>query len=283
MCFIAALTGSALPEVGASFRPIDKVLEIDRGAGMPVVFAHGMGFDCRLFEPQVESLSRDFRTITYNLRAHSPRGATPYTLYDLVGDFTTLLDERSIDRCVLVGMSMGGYMAVRAALVVPDRLYGIVLIGASVVPFSANEVTPWRVEAERWRTQTVLGPAQGRADAEQNFSRLTIKRSPDLVTLWAQRIAGRSGAASYCEFLSWAYQDDVREAFSRARVPCLLVHGQDDAAVPLSHALETHQLLPSARLLVLPYGGHAANLEYPDAVNETIRSFCAATIAPAEP
>ena len=274
--------GSTLPEAGASFRLMDELPDIDRGAGTAVVFAHGMGFDCRLFEPQAESLSRDFRTIAYNLRAHSARAATPYTLSDLVGDFIALLDERRIDRCVLVGMSMGGYMAVRAALIVPDRLHAIVLIGASAVPFPANDVTPWRVEAERWRAQAVLGPAQGRADAEQNFSRLTMKRNPELIALWAQRIAGRSGAASYCEFLSWAHQDDVREVFSRTKVPCLLIHGQDDAAVPLAHALETHQLQPSARLLVLPYGGHAANLEYPDTVNEAIRSFCAATITPSE-
>lgn len=261
--------------------PTDEIPNIDRGAGTAIIFAHGMGFDCRLFEPQVDYLSRDFRTIAYNLRARSPRGREPYTLYDLVGDFTRLLDERGIDRCVLIGMSMGGYMAVRAALVAPHRLYGVVLIGASAVPFPANDVSAWRVDAERWRTRAVLGAPQGRADAEQNFSRLSIRKNPELISLWAQRIAGRGGASSYYEFMSWAYQDDVRDAFSRVTVPCLMIHGQDDTAVPLAHALETHRLRPSARLMVLPYGGHAANLEYPDTVNEAIRTFCAEAISTA--
>jgi pimeloyl-ACP methyl ester carboxylesterase len=259
--------------------PLDGIPVIDRGRGAAIVFAHGMGLDCRLFEPQVEALSHHYRTIAYNLRAHFPRGVDPYTLYDLVGDFTALLDERGIERCVLVGMSMGGYMAVRAALVVPQRLYGVVLIGASAVPFPAQDVAPWRADAERWRTRPTLGAAQGRADAQQNFSRLTLQRNPGLVALWAERIAGRSGATSYREFLSWAYQDDVREAFSRVTLPCLLIHGQDDVAVPLAHALETHRLLPAARVLVLPYAGHAANLEYPDTVNEAIRSFSDETIS----
>jgi pimeloyl-ACP methyl ester carboxylesterase len=252
---------------------------IDRGDGPVMVFAHGMGFDCRLFEPQTETLSRRCRTIAYNLRAHSTHGGSPYTLYDLVGDFTALLDERGIERCVLVGMSMGGYMAVRAALVAPERPHGVVLIGSSAIPFPPEEVAPWRADAERWRTRPALGPVQGRADAEQNFSRLTLQQNPELVALWAERIAARSGATSYFEFLSWAYQDDVREAFAGVPIPCLLVHGQDDNAVPLAHALGTHRLLPSARLLVLPYAGHAANLEFPDTVNEAIDSFLTETIA----
>jgi pimeloyl-ACP methyl ester carboxylesterase len=254
----------------------EKVAVIDRGTGPAILFAHGMGLDCRLFEPQVEALSRDYRTVAYNLRAHSARGADQYTLYDLVSDFTAELDQRGIDRCVLVGMSMGGYMAVRAALRTPKRLYGIVLIGASAVPFPEDDVTAWRTDAERWRYRATLGLEQGRADAEQNFSATMLKRRPQLITLWSERIARRGGAASYCEFLTWAFQDDVRQAFAQqVKLPCLLIHGQEDTAVPLAHALETHRLMPNARLLVLPYAGHAANLEYPETVNEALRTFCA--------
>lgn len=256
--------------------PEKGMQSIDRGAGTAIVFAHGMGLDCRLFEPQVQGLSPDYRTIAYNLRAHTGRGTDAYTLYDLVADFTAELDARGISRCVLVGMSMGGYMAVRAALTIPQRLHGIVLIGSSARPFDASDVAPWRADAERWRSFPALGAGQGRVDAAQNFSRTTRQRQPELVALWAERIAQRSGAASYREFLSWAYQDDVRYDFSRqVKLPCLLIHGQQDDAVPLAHALETHRLHPAARLLVLPYAGHAANLEYPDTVNEALRSFCA--------
>lgn len=252
----------------------DEVQVIDRGTGTAILFAHGMGLDCRLFEPQVEALSDDYRTIAYNLRAHSARGADPYTLYDLVTDFIAELDKRGINRCVLVGMSMGGYMAVRAALTVPQRLQGVALIGASAIPFPPEEVAVFRADAERWRHRTTLGPQQGRADAEQNFARTTLRRNPHLIARWAERIAERSGATSYCEFLSWACQDDVRQMFAGVKVPCLLMHGQEDTAVPLAHALETHRILPSARLLVLPYAGHAANLEFPETVNAALRAFC---------
>lgn len=253
----------------------ERVAVVDHGTGPAIVFAHGMGLDSRLFEPQVQALSSDYRTIAYNLRAHDARGTESYTLYDLVSDFVTELDRREIERCVLVGMSMGGYMAVRAALTVPQRLHGIVLIGASMRPFDASDVAPWREDAERWRHLRQLGAGRGSADAAQNFSRTTGQRQPELVARWAARIAQRSGAASYREFLSWAYQDDVRYDFSRqVKLPCLLIHGQEDEAVPLAHALESHRLHPSARMLVLPYAGHAANLECPDAVNQALRSFC---------
>ena len=247
---------------------------IDRGSGTALVFAHGMGLDWRLFEPQIEALSSRFRTVAYNLRAHSDRGTTPYSLYELVADFEAELDRRGIERCIVVGMSMGGYMAVRAALCIPQRLYGVALIGASAVPFPRADVESWQEEAQRWRHRPTLGAEQGRADAQQNFSHTTLQRRPELIAVWSDRIAQRSGAASYCEFLSWALQDDVRAAFSReVKLPCLLIHGQEDTAVPLAHALETHRLMPTARLLILPYAGHAANLEYPEAVNEALALF----------
>lgn len=268
------------PETGASDLPEEKVCVIDRGTGPAVLFAHGMGLDSRLFEPQVAAMSGDFRTVAYNLRAHDTRGTEPYTLYDLVSDFVAELDQRGIERCVLVGMSMGGYLAVRAALVAPQRLCGVVLIGASVVPFPSELVTGWRADAQLWRHRPELGTVQGRADAQQNFSAHTRKSQPELIALWARRIARRSGAASYREFLSWAEQDDVRKTFAQQmKLPCLLIHGQEDAAVPLAHALETHRLLPMAKLMVLPYAGHAANLECPETVNEALRVFCSQCLA----
>jgi len=252
---------------------------MDRGSGTAIVFAHGMQLDHRLFDSQVEVLSDRYRTVAYNLRARTPQGDKPYTLYDLVGDFTSLLDRLHIERCILVGMSMGGYTAVRAALNAPERLYGVVLIGSSAVPFPAADSERWRLEYEPLLLKDTVGAMRARADAELHFSRSSLTRSASLVDLWAERIAGRTGRATFYEFMSWAYQDDVRSAFAKSTIPFLLVHGQEDNAVPLAHALETFRLARSARLLVMPFAAHAPNLEYPEIVNDAIQQF-AMEVAP---
>jgi pimeloyl-ACP methyl ester carboxylesterase len=247
----------------------------DRGSGPASVFAHGMQLDRSLFDAQLDDLSDAFRTIAYDSRAHEDRGREPYDLYDLVDDFVGLLDELGIERCLLAGMSMGGYMAVRAALRVPERLYGIVTIGSSAVPFAPDEIAEWRAGYEDMPHLETIGVERSRVDTGLNFSSVTHAQRPEVVEAWVQRVATRAGIYGWHEFLSWGYQDDVREEFSRSDVPILICHGDEDAAIPLAHALETYSLAKRARLLVVPYAGHAVNLEHPEIVNGAIRAFAA--------
>ncbi len=238
------------------------------------MFAHGMGLDHEIWRSQLDALSKTHQAIAYDLRGRTPRGRTSYNLYDLSSDFTALLDELSIDRCVLVGLSMGGYMAVRVALTAPQRLHGVVLIGSSAVPFPKAQAEESRAEYEQLRCLPHIGLAHGRAASESHFSHVTQRLRPELVSFWADRIATRSGEETFHELMSIVYQNDIRAQFAQMHLPCLLIHGDQDHAVPLDHALETHQLARDSRLMVLPYASHAPNLENPLAVNEAIASFC---------
>jgi pimeloyl-ACP methyl ester carboxylesterase len=246
---------------------------IDTGSGPAILMAHGMELDHRLFKPQVAALSGSFRTIAYDLRARSPRGEQPYDLYDLVDDLIGLLDDRGIDRCVLVGMSMGGFTAVRAAHRHPDRIAGLVLIGSAGVPYSREDIEHWSPAYEAVRDLPRLPPAQARADAELHFSLRTRRLRPELVDLWTDRIADRSGIATYHEYRTWAQQDDLSAHLGMIKAPTLIVHGDEDTAVPLTMALETHSRIPHSRLMVLPYAAHAVNLECPDVVSDAIRTL----------
>ena len=249
---------------------------IDTGSGLAIVMAHGMELDHRLFDSQVAALSGSFRTIAYDLRARSARGEQSYDLYDLVDDLIRLLDDCGIDRCVLVGMSMGGFMAVRAAHRHPDRIAGLVLIGSAGVPYSREDIVQWSPAYEAVRDLPRLPPAQARADAELHFSLRTRRLRPELVDLWTDRIAERSGTATYHEYRSWAQQDDLSARLGMIKAPTLIVHGDEDTAVPLTMALETHARISHSRLMVLPYAAHAVNLEYPDIISDAIRTLSSA-------
>jgi pimeloyl-ACP methyl ester carboxylesterase len=254
----------------------------DTGGGPALVMAHGMELDHTLFEPQQSELSNDFRTVAYDLRARTALGEQPYDLYDLVSDFERLLDDHGIDRCVFVGMSMGGFTAIRAAFELADRISGVVLIGSCAVPYSPEAVADWRPAYEALREARYVPPDQARSDAELHFAMRTQRRRPDLVDTWAKRIETRSGLATWQEFRAWAEQDDLRPRLAELTTPVLIIHGDEDQAVPIEMALETHALISTSRLMVLPFAAHAANLEWPAPVNAIIRAFATEVVGEPE-
>src|SRR4051812_37937096 len=252
----------------------------EAGRGIPIVCSHGMSLDCDLFRPQLEGLaSEELRVLAYDSRARGPRALEPYDLYDLADDFVALLDSKGIERAFLVGMSMGGSMAVRAALRYPDRLLGVVLIGASGVPYEPEKANAAKHLYASHRHETPLDPAFASSDARDQLSERSRRERPGLARFLESRIGARGGEESWHEACSWAGKDDVRERLGEIELPVLIIHGDEDVLIPLDMALETFSLLPQARLLVLPYAGHAVNLEEPRVVNEAIRAFAMQTVA----
>jgi pimeloyl-ACP methyl ester carboxylesterase len=245
----------------------------DRGDGFPIVFSHGMLMDRTMFEPQLAGLSGRYRTIAFDHRSRGDEGAQPFDLYDLAGDLIALLDERHIEQCILVGMSLGGFMAIRAAIRHPDRIRGIVVVGAGALPYEPEA----RERSERHfgahRHEDPIERAFAAAEAEKHFSPITRRRRPELAAHWTERFATRTGTQTWHETLAWSRQDDVRGVVADLRAPVLLVHGDEDEAIPLEAALATHRLIPGSRLHVVAFAGHGVNLEKPDVVNDAIGDF----------
>src|SRR5258708_5014854 len=112
----------------------------EAGRGPAIVFSHGTMMDRSMFRPQLDALSRSFRVIAFDHRARTANWRGPYSLDDLASDCLALLDALGIERCVLGGMSMGGFMALRLALRHPERLNAMILIDSMAsAPLSPNE------------------------------------------------------------------------------------------------------------------------------------------------
>lgn len=103
---------------------------IEKGSGPAVVFARGTLMDCSMFEPQLAGLLHSYRKIAYNHRSRTELGQQSFTLDQLSDDCVELLDSLGIEKCLLAGMSMGGFMALNFALRYPQRLAGVVFIAA---------------------------------------------------------------------------------------------------------------------------------------------------------
>jgi 3-oxoadipate enol-lactonase len=88
------------------------------GDGLPVLFSHGFLMDHSMFDPQVAALRSEFRCITWDERGHGASSVDgPFTYWDSARDALALLDHLGIDSAVFVGMSQGGFLSMRAALI----------------------------------------------------------------------------------------------------------------------------------------------------------------------
>jgi pimeloyl-ACP methyl ester carboxylesterase len=106
-------------------------LKVD-GAGSPVVLIHGSPLDARMWEPQIAPLAEAHRVIRYDVRGYGRSDPPGSTLYRHADDLAGLLDWLGVERAAVLGLSMGGRLAVDFALAYPARISALILAGSSV-------------------------------------------------------------------------------------------------------------------------------------------------------
>lgn len=231
--------------------------------------------DRSMFTDQLVGLSDGYRVIAFDHRARTTNWEGPYTLDDLADDCVELLDSAGIERCVLGGMSMGGFMALRFALRHQDRLDGLVLIDTlAAAPISPHE--------ELFRNLKGGGPlpedvVQWHADIV--FGETTKRERPELVTHWMERWRTLIGASVYWESASWLRREDVALRLPEIAVPTLVIHGEEDGILPMPGAEEMAVRVQRGSLARIAGAGHTANAEQPGAVNAVLREFLATIYA----
>jgi pimeloyl-ACP methyl ester carboxylesterase len=253
---------------------IDRTV-VDRGEGAVVVLTHGTLMDYTMFAPQIEALEDRYRIIAYNHRSRTHRWAETYDLGDLANDCRQVLDERGIERCVLGGMSMGGFMAFEFARMWPERLHGLILIDTKAAPFDLGQQENVLRDYAKADVDGSLPHGVAAVAVARCFGATTIEQNPKLVAHWIARWRKLPARSVYNEVRSWLGKADNRPDLANIDVPALILHGEEDSIFPVSIAEELKAGIPNARLVPIPLAGHTANLEQPQVSNEAILGFLA--------
>ena len=241
----------------------------ERGTGPAILFGHGTMMDKSMFGEQLSGLSDNYRVIAFDHRARTANWDGPYTLDDLANDCVELLDSAGIERCVLGGMSMGGFMALRFALHHQHRLDGLVLIDTlAAAPISPHEDLfrslkdggPLPEEVVEWHADIVFGET-------------TKRERPELISHWMERWNDLTSASVYWESASWLRREDVVPRLPEIAVPTLVIHGEEDGILPMAGAEEMANRVQHGTLARIAGAGHTANAEQPAAVNAVLREF----------
>lgn len=241
------------------------------GDGLPVVLAHGYFMDRTMFEPQVDALRGRYRLITYDERGHGEAAdhPTPYSYWDLADDLAGLLDHLGLEQVVVGGMSQGGFIALRFALRYPDRVRGLILLDTQ----AGQELEEKRAEYDAMRSVwDEDGPSELMASMVAAIIIGRYERSPEWVKKWIERYPTGAGQA-YSTLMD---RDDITGRLSEIKAPALVVHGDEDAAIPMERAEALCAGLSGCRgVVVIPGGSHSANLNRPEPVNRAIEEFLA--------
>jgi pimeloyl-ACP methyl ester carboxylesterase len=254
--------------------PIRDRQVIDIGQGPAVVFAHGTAADRTMFAPQLEALAGNRRLIAYDSRGRTSTAFTPYDLHDLARDCRDLLDERGIERCVLVGMSMGGFMGVVFGLTYPERLAGLVMMSADLAAYPPDRLIAVLGDFDRLDRDGPVGRDWAEWSMPLCLGATTIRENPALVEQFIASRAALPARAVQLEARSWLGKPDRHADAARIAVPVLIVHGAEDALLP--YDLKVPPMLaafPNAEAARIERAGHFANLERPEAVNAAMAGF----------
>jgi 3-oxoadipate enol-lactonase len=244
--------------------------EDTRGDGPPVVLSHGFLMDHEMFAPQVDALRDSYRVVTWDERGF---GATesdgePFTFWDMAGDVLGLMDLLDIDRAVLGGMSQGGFISLRAALLAPERVRALVLLDTQAGVEDPGTIAAYEQMHDTWVT---VGPIDDLAGVIAGL----IIDEPAESARWIAKWQSRPKELLTAPFECLMTRDDITARLGEITCPALVVHGTSDTAIAMPAAEALAGALPGAGDVVRVPGAHAANLTHPGPVNEAILGFLA--------
>jgi 3-oxoadipate enol-lactonase len=248
----------------------------DRGNGLPLVLIHGFPLCRKMWRPQAEALSKaGCRVITPDLRGFGESGPTAGTvsMAGYADDTVGLMDHLGIDKAVVGGMSMGGYVLLNLLERYPDRVAAPIFITTRAGGDDDTGKARRTALAEACRDQGILPVAE--AFRNLLFAPATLATNPALmeeVFGWV-RSTNPLGAAG--ALVAMRDRKDCTALLGSIRHPALVICADQDQASPLENARIIAEGLPNAELHILHGGGHMVNLEQPERFNKTIVEFLA--------
>lgn len=238
---------------------------------LTIVMLHGATMDHRMFNAQVEALQADYQVLVWDARGHGqsqPIGK-PITLDVFADDILTILDHHNIKSCVLMGQSLGGYIAQTVYKHAPNRVKAMIVIGATPLAkaYSRLEIfalkatlplfnlMPYGYFSKLTANNTAITPAV------REYALNAVRQIPhqDFLKIW--------------KAVTLAI-DTQGNADFHINVPLLLVHGDQDNAGTIKRDMpQWLNYDPHAEFHIIPSAGHNANQDNPDATNRLIHKF----------
>jgi pimeloyl-ACP methyl ester carboxylesterase len=266
----------AAPEAPEAPEPDPAPPAATSGAGTPLVLLHAFPLDGRMWAPQVEALAGTYQVIVPDLRgfgAARDQAVEEAGMDLLADDLVRLLDDRGLDRVVLGGLSLGGYVALAFLRRHADRVSGLVLLDTKASADGDQARADRLKMAERVLAEgndfvpevmlpKLLGQTsrEHRPEVVEKVTALIREQTPEAIAGAQRGMAARAATT---------------DVLATIKVPTLVVTGEEDVVTGPEIGRDLAAGIPGARFLLVEEAGHLVNLEQPEIVNEALLDFLA--------
>jgi pimeloyl-ACP methyl ester carboxylesterase len=244
----------------------------DTGSGEPLVLLHAFPLDGRMWLAQKDELAGSARIIVPDLRGfgRSAELASARSIDEYADDVAALLDRLRIERATIVGLSMGGYVALALARLHPHRLSRLGLADTRSLPDSPEGRTARDQNIALVKSEGV-GPLVERMLPKL----LSAGASADVVTRVRSLGNSQKPAGVAAALAAMRDRPDSTALLAGLNIPATVIVGEADPISPPDEARAMGALLPRAEVEILPGVGHLANLEAPAAFSAVLRRLLA--------
>ena len=250
-----------------------EIVYTDTGRGAPIMLLHGYPLNHSMWDEQVAVLGAKCRVIAPDLRGHGATTATPgpALMEEMAQDVAALMDELNIERAVVGGLSMGGYVAFAFYHLFRERVRALILADTRPGP----DTPEGRRAREEMATRALKEGMSAIADAilPKTLAPQTLVEQPEKAARVRKMIMAMKPEGAAAALRGMALRKDHTALLPGIVVPTLILVGREDSLTPPGEAETMHRAISNSHMHVIEGAGHISNIERPAEFNYAVTDF----------
>ena len=238
-----------------------------------IIFVHGFPYDHSMWEKQIDALSSSYYCITYDIRGlgESPAGDGQFTMESFIDDLEFIIDELNLNKPVLCGLSMGGYISFRAIERMQNKFGGVIFCDTK--PEADNNEGKLKRAASikkinKEGLEAFVNEFVPNCFAESSIKNMRMQYENILFKSATFDPLGVKGC-----ILAMIGRNDTTGSLNKIKIPSLVLCGEKDKLTPPETMKNLAKNITDSQFILIPGAGHMTPVENPDAVNKAIYEF----------
>jgi len=240
---------------------------------LTVIFVHAFPLSSEMWKHQIDSLSGKFRLIVYDIRGFgaSDYGDGHFTIDSHARDLLQIADKLALGRVVACGISMGGYILLRALEISQAKFHASILVDTK----SEADNNPAKLKRAE---QIAMIKSGNRNEFTETFIRTALseksyENNPELVNELRRIISAQKDEAICGALMTLAARTDTTDSLEKIDIQLLIISGAEDKLVPPEYSRILYGKTRNSKLVLIPETGHFPNMENPVEFNKVVESY----------
>lgn len=250
-----------------------NVIEFGEDNSQAIIFIHAFPLCNRMWDKQVEALQEKYRVVVYDIRSfgYSEVGDGHFTMDSHVSDLISIIDSLKLEKPVVCGLSMGGYITLRALELYQSKFKGAILADTK----AESDNNPTKLARAEQMKMVKNGQREQFADnfIKAALSEVNFTEKPELVEFLKKLVSWQKNEAITGALLTMAARTDTTESLERLELKMLILAGKDDRLTPPEFSKIIYGKTKNSDLKLIPNAGHLPNMENPEEFNNALLEF----------